>query len=64
MKRDTKIFITCLVVGMWILNLGMVNLSKASHSNNYYMMAVGVIGMIGGSLLLTYPLKEKEDGTD
>lgn len=62
MKRDTKIFITCLVVGLWLLNLGMVNLSKASHSTNYYMMAVGALGMIGGIMLIAYPLKEKEDG--
>lgn len=64
MKRDTKIFITCLVFSLWSINLGMVNLSKASHSNDYYDMVVGVLGMSFGGILIYYGLKDNVDDTD
>lgn len=65
MKRGTKIFITCLVVGMWLLNLSAMNISKASRISDYFNMSVGAVGMIAAGLLLTYPIfKEEENGTD
>ena len=62
MKRDTKIFITCLVVGMWSLNLGMVNFRGASGITLDTVTGVG--GMALGVLLLIYGVIQNGDDTN
>ena len=58
MKKDTKIFITCLVVGLWLLNLSMVTVTRWSPNDPIFDLAAGLVGMLVAIKLLTLQLKD------
>ena len=61
MKIDVKIFISCLIVGMWGLNMGAVILSRSNH---IVTTITGVIGMVVGGSMIVYGVIYKEDDID
>ena len=59
MKQETKIFITCLVGGLYVINLGVVDLRGVTGMTLNSAAAVGGIAI--GLLLWTYGILQKGD---
>jgi hypothetical protein len=57
MKKETKIFVTCLVIGMWLLNLSIVNLMKAGITDPFHAI-VSLLGVVTASTLFYLSLKD------